>query len=58
MRVITGQFKKRKLVDPQVPHIRPTKDSVKETMFNLCDHDFGLRNYMRKFFIVKKIEFK
>ena len=35
MRVISGIYKKRKLIDPKQAYIRPTKDSVKETLFNL-----------------------
>lgn len=34
MRVIAGQFKGRKLVSFRAPHIRPTTDRVKETLFN------------------------
>lgn len=34
MRVISGKFKGRQLVDFQAAHIRPTTDRVKETLFN------------------------
>ena len=34
MRVISGKFKGRQLVDFQADHIRPTTDRVKETLFN------------------------
>jgi 16S rRNA (guanine966-N2)-methyltransferase len=34
MRIISGKFKGRKLVDFQADNIRPTTDRVKETLFN------------------------
>jgi len=34
MRIISGKFKGRQLVDFQADHIRPTTDRVKETLFN------------------------
>jgi 16S rRNA (guanine966-N2)-methyltransferase len=34
MRVISGKFKGRQLVDFEASHIRPTTDRVKETLFN------------------------
>jgi 16S rRNA (guanine966-N2)-methyltransferase len=34
MRVISGKFKGRQLVDFEAGHIRPTTDRVKETLFN------------------------
>lgn len=34
MRIISGRFKGAKLVSFQAPHIRPTTDRVKETVFN------------------------
>ena len=34
MRVISGKFKGRQLVDFSAEHIRPTTDRVKETLFN------------------------
>src|ERR1035437_6550380 len=34
MRVISGKFKGRQLVEFQAEHIRPTTDRVKETLFN------------------------
>jgi len=34
MRIISGKFKGRHLVSFKAPHIRPTMDRVKETLFN------------------------
>ncbi len=34
MRIISGRFKGRRLKAFQLPHIRPTLDQVKETLFN------------------------
>src|ERR1035437_557283 len=34
MRVISGKFKGRQLVEFEADHIRPTTDRVKETLFN------------------------
>jgi 16S rRNA (guanine966-N2)-methyltransferase len=34
MRIISGKFRGRQLVDFQADHIRPTTDRVKETLFN------------------------
>ena len=41
MRVISGTAKGRKLVVPSGNHIRPTKDRVKEAIFNSL-HSYGL----------------
>ena len=41
MRVISGSAKGRKLVVPSGDHIRPTKDRVKEAIFNSL-HSYGL----------------
>jgi 16S rRNA (guanine966-N2)-methyltransferase len=35
MRVIAGQFKGRRLAGPEGPGIRPTSDSLRETLFNI-----------------------
>lgn len=44
MRVISGKFKGRRLVDFQADNIRPTTDRVKETLFNkLMIHITGAR---------------
>ncbi|MEC8334133.1 MAG: 16S rRNA (guanine(966)-N(2))-methyltransferase RsmD [Actinomycetota bacterium] len=43
MRVIAGVEKGRKLVAPSGDHIRPTKDRVKEAIFNSL-HSYGLVN--------------
>jgi len=39
MRIISGRFKGRQLVTFKAPHIRPTTDRVKETVFNILMHD-------------------
>lgn len=39
MRVISGKFKGRNLVSFQAPHIRPTTDRVKESLFNKLIHE-------------------
>ena len=41
MRVISGSAKGRKLVVPSGDHVRPTKDRVKEAIFNSL-HSYGL----------------
>ena len=41
MRIIAGRFKGRRLVSFDGPHIRPTTDRVKETIFNKLMHDIG-----------------
>ena len=38
MRIIAGKFKAKKLLQPASNDIRPTKDSVKETLFNMLAH--------------------
>jgi 16S rRNA (guanine966-N2)-methyltransferase len=39
MRVISGRFKGRRLVDFKADHVRPTTDRMKETIFNILMHD-------------------
>jgi 16S rRNA (guanine966-N2)-methyltransferase len=39
MRIIGGLFKGRRLKEFQSPHIRPTMDRVKETVFNILMND-------------------
>lgn len=39
MRIITGEFKGRKLESPIGSDVRPTTDKVKESIFNLLMHD-------------------
>lgn len=38
MRIIAGRFKKRKLHTVYSPHIRPTADRLRETIFNILGH--------------------
>jgi 16S rRNA (guanine966-N2)-methyltransferase len=35
MRIIAGQFKGRRLAGPEGPRLRPTSDSLRETLFNI-----------------------
>ncbi|OFZ17849.1 MAG: 16S rRNA (guanine(966)-N(2))-methyltransferase RsmD [Bdellovibrionales bacterium RBG_16_40_8] len=41
MRVISGRFKSRRLIGFKAPHIRPTTDRVKETIFNILTHEIS-----------------
>jgi 16S rRNA (guanine966-N2)-methyltransferase len=41
MRIISGRFKGRQLSNFKAPHIRPTTDRVKETIFNILMHDLA-----------------
>jgi 16S rRNA (guanine966-N2)-methyltransferase len=43
MRVIAGDFKGRILSAPANVSFRPTTDRVKETLFNILAHTYGLR---------------
>ena len=42
VRIIAGQFKKRKLHHLKTPGIRPTSDAVRESIFNILHH--SIRN--------------
>lgn len=39
MRVISGRFKGRRLTGFKAGHLRPTMDRVKESLFNILQHD-------------------
>ena len=39
MRIITGEYRGRKLETPKGDHIRPTSDKVKEAIFSMLMHD-------------------
>lgn len=39
MRIIAGKLKGRRLVSFDAGHIRPTSDRVKESLFNILQHD-------------------
>ena len=41
MRIISGRFKGRRLVEFKAPHIRPTSDRVKESLFNILQAEFA-----------------
>ena len=38
MRIISGQFKNKKIFQPKAKSPRPLKDLVKESIFNLINH--------------------
>ena len=38
MRIISGELKGKKLLDPLDRSTRPLKDMVKESIFNILDH--------------------
>ena len=38
MRIISGNFKNKKLNFPKSPKTRPLKDNVKENIFNIIEH--------------------
>ena len=48
MRIIAGQFKGRKILEPSDKKTRPLKDLVKESIFNIINHskklDLNLKN--------------
>lgn len=41
MRIISGRFKGRKLVEFKAQHIRPTTDRVKESLFNIIQNEIS-----------------
>lgn len=49
MRIISGQFKGRKLVSFKADHIRPTTDRVKESLFNTVMADIAGRRVLDLF---------
>ena len=42
MRVVGGRFKGRPLVGPRSSAIRPTSDRMRESLFNILTHSYGL----------------
>lgn len=48
MRIISGQFKGRKIFEPKDKKTRPLKDLTKESIFNILQHskkvNFNLKN--------------
>ncbi len=38
MRIISGKFKGKKLLEPQDKKTRPLKDLTKESVFNIINH--------------------
>ena len=57
MRIIAGQFKGRKILEPNDKKTRPLKDLVKESIFNIINHskkfDLNLKNYMNLTFFAR-----
>ena len=49
MRVITGSARGRKLIEPKSMDIRPTLDSVKESIFNILQFDIEGRRILDLF---------
>lgn len=43
MRIISGKFKGRRIVAPKNLPVRPTTDLSKESLFNILNHQFTLR---------------
>ena len=49
MRVITGKYRGRKLIEPADFSVRPTTDQVKEAMFNILQFDLEGRKILDLF---------
>ena len=41
MRIISGNFKGKKILDPKDNYTRPLKDLTKESLFNILQHQFN-----------------
>ena len=48
MRIISGQFKGKKLLEPNDKKTRPLKDLVKESLFNIIKHSKKLNIDLEK----------
>ena len=44
MRIISGNFKGKKLITPKDKYTRPLKDAVKESIFNILEHSNLFKN--------------
>ena len=42
MRIVAGRFKSLGLASPKSRDIRPTSDRLRETVFNILEHGFGM----------------
>ncbi|MCS6916247.1 MAG: RsmD family RNA methyltransferase [Chitinophagales bacterium] len=42
MRIISGQFRGRRLNAPRLPHTRPTTDFARTALFNILNHHWNL----------------
>ena len=51
MRIISGNFKGKKLLISKDKHTRPLKDNVKESIFNILEHSKILRLSKKIFFV-------
>ena len=49
MRVISGEYRGRKLLEPEGRDVRPTTDQVKEAMFNIIQFDIEGRRVLDLF---------
>ena len=49
MRIISGEYKNRKLVAPKDLKIRPTMDRTKEALFNIINHNIYDKSFLDLF---------
>lgn len=49
MRIIAGKFRGMRFDAPDVPVTRPMTDRIKETIFNILGHRFGLPGWLPEF---------
>ena len=52
MRIISGNFKNKKLNFPKNSRTRPLKDSVKENIFNILDHSTKIKIRIKNSFVL------
>ena len=48
MRIIGGNFKGKKILDPQDKETRPLKDLTKESIFNVLKHSIKFSSELEK----------
>ena len=49
MRVISGEYRGRRLLEPSGKNVRPTTDQVKEAVFNIIQFDIEGRRVLDLF---------
>ena len=49
LQICGGKHKKRKLITPKSTHIRPTTSKLRETVFNICQHQIKGANFLDLF---------